>query len=160
MRREAADSRRIRRRKEDLLPCRPTRWRPRFSARYGSAWLEPISEPLAFTSITPLASGAEVRLDPEQTNYLVNVLRLGAGARVLLFNGRDGEFSASLAARSRKAASLVVGARTRARRRRPTSIYLFAPLKHARLDYMAQKAVEMGAGACVRSSRAAPRSPG
>ena len=92
-----------------------------------------------------LAAGAEVKLDPQQTNYLVTVLRLGAGAPVLLFNGRDGEFSASLATSSRKAASLAVGARTRAQEAPPDVDYLFAPLKHARLDYMAQKAVEMGA---------------
>jgi len=92
-----------------------------------------------------LAGGAEVKLDPSQTNYLVNVLRLGAGAPVLLFNGRDGEFSSSLDTSSRKAASLVVGARTRAQEAPPDVDYLFAPLKHARLDYMAQKAVEMGA---------------
>jgi 16S rRNA (uracil1498-N3)-methyltransferase len=92
-----------------------------------------------------LAEGAEVKLDPQQTNYLVNVLRLGAGAPTLLFNGRDGEFSASLAASSRKAASLIVGARTRAQETPPDVDYLFAPLKHTRLDYMAQKAVEMGA---------------
>ena len=92
-----------------------------------------------------LAEGAEVKLDPQQTNYLVNVLRLGAGAPTLLFNGRDGEFSASLAASSRKAASLIVGAQSRQQETPPDVDYLFAPLKHARLDYMAQKAVEMGA---------------
>ena len=92
-----------------------------------------------------LAGGSEIKLDPQQTNYLVNVLRLGVGAPVLLFNGRDGELSASLNASSRKAASLIVGARTRAQETPPDVDYLFAPLKHARLDYMAQKAVEMGA---------------
>jgi 16S rRNA (uracil1498-N3)-methyltransferase len=92
-----------------------------------------------------LATGAEVKLDPQQTNYLVNVLRLGAGALVLLFNGRNGEFSASLTGSPRKAASLLVGAQTRAQEAPPDVDYLFAPLKHARLDYMAQKAVEMGA---------------
>jgi 16S rRNA (uracil1498-N3)-methyltransferase len=92
-----------------------------------------------------LATDTEVKLDPQQTNYLVNVLRLSASAPVLLFNGRDGEFSASLAASSRKAASLIVGARTRAQEAPPDVDYLFAPLKHARLDYIAQKAVEMGA---------------
>jgi 16S rRNA (uracil1498-N3)-methyltransferase len=92
-----------------------------------------------------LAEGAEVKLDPQQTNYLVNVLRLGTGAPTLLFNGRDGEFSASLAASSRKAASLIVGAQSRPQETPPDVDYLFAPLKHARLDYMAQKAVEMGA---------------
>jgi 16S rRNA (uracil1498-N3)-methyltransferase len=92
-----------------------------------------------------LAEGAEVKLEPQQTNYLVNVLRLGAGAPVFVFNGRDGEFSAGLNASSRKAAALAVGARTRAQAEPPDVDYLFAPLKHARLDYMAQKAVEMGA---------------
>jgi 16S rRNA (uracil1498-N3)-methyltransferase len=92
-----------------------------------------------------LAEGAEVKLDPQQTNYLVNVLRLGAGPPVLLFNGRDGEFSASLSTSSRKAASLAVGPLTRAQEAPPDVDYLFAPLKHARLDYIAQKAVEMGA---------------
>jgi 16S rRNA (uracil1498-N3)-methyltransferase len=92
-----------------------------------------------------LAEGAEVKLEPQQTNYLVNVLRLRAGAPTLLFNGRDGEFSASLAASSRKAATLIVGARTRVQETPPDVDYLFAPLKHTRLDYMAQKAVEMGA---------------
>ena len=93
----------------------------------------------------PLPTGAEVKLEPQQINYLVNVLRLGAGAPVLLFNGRDGEFSATLNTSARKAASLAVGARTRAQEAPPDVDYLFAPLKHARLDYMAQKAVEMGA---------------
>jgi 16S rRNA (uracil1498-N3)-methyltransferase len=93
----------------------------------------------------PLATGAEVKLEPQQTHYLVNVLRLGAGAPVLVFNGRDGEFSASLATTSRKAAALAVGAQSRPQETPPDIDYLFAPLKHARLDYMAQKAVEMGA---------------
>ena len=92
----------------------------------------------------PLDTGAELKLDPQQTNYLVNVLRLAKGARVLLFNGRDGEFAASLTATSRSA-SLIVGAQTRPQEAPPDVDYLFAPLKHARLDYMAQKAVEMGA---------------
>jgi 16S rRNA (uracil1498-N3)-methyltransferase len=92
-----------------------------------------------------LAEGAEVKLDPQQTNYLVNVMRLGAGAPTLLFNGRDGEFSASLSTSSRKAASLIVGAQSRPQETPPDVDYLFAPLKHTRLDYMAQKAIEMGA---------------
>lgn len=92
-----------------------------------------------------LATGAELKLDPQQTNYLINVLRLGAGAPVLLFNGRDGEFVSNLGASSRKAASLIVSAQTRAQETPPDVDYLFAPLKHARLDYMAQKAIEMGA---------------
>jgi 16S rRNA (uracil1498-N3)-methyltransferase len=84
-------------------------------------------------------------LAPEAANYLVNVLRLKPGARVLVFNGRDGEFAAALAGDGRKRAALTVGERTREQERPPPIDYLFAPLKHARLDYMAQKAVEMGA---------------
>src|SRR5271166_922532 len=93
----------------------------------------------------PLAEGGALALSLEQTNYLVNVLRLGPGARVLVFNGRDGEFAASLATVARKVATLSVCARTRSQETPPDVDYLFAPLKHARLDYMAQKAVEMGA---------------
>jgi len=94
-----------------------------------------------------LGAGAELKLEPQQTNYLVNVLRLGPGARLLLFNGRDGEFQASLDTSLRKTASVMVGERTRAQEQPPDVDYLFAPLKHARLDYMAQKAIEMGARA-------------
>src|SRR5579863_2147036 len=91
-----------------------------------------------------LAEGGRIALSPEQANYLLNVLRLREGARVLIFNGRDGEFAASVAGATRKAASLAVGARERQQEFARDIDYLFAPLKHARLDYMAQKAVEMG----------------
>jgi 16S rRNA (uracil1498-N3)-methyltransferase len=97
----------------------------------------------------PLVEGAQLALEPQQTNYLVNVMRLGADASVLLFNGRDGEFVGALTASSRKEALIRVGARTRPQETPPDVDYLFAPLKHARLDYMAQKAIEMGAR-CLR----------
>jgi 16S rRNA (uracil1498-N3)-methyltransferase len=91
-----------------------------------------------------LAPGRKLALAPEAANYLLNVLRLAAGARVLVFNGRDGEFAAAIGPVERKRASLVLGERLRAQEFPPDVDYLFAPLKHARLDYMAQKAVEMG----------------
>jgi 16S rRNA (uracil1498-N3)-methyltransferase len=93
----------------------------------------------------PLASGAQVALDREQANYLANVLRLPAGAGVLTFNGRDGEWQATLAATAKHRLALVVGAHTRPQPQPWDLHYWFAPLKHARLDYMVQKAVEMGA---------------
>lgn len=93
----------------------------------------------------PLAEGASVAPAREQAHYLVNVLRLREGAGLLVFNGRDGEWRARLESAGKKAVVLRVEARTRAQDRLLDLDYLFAPLKQARLDYMAQKAVEMGA---------------
>jgi 16S rRNA (uracil1498-N3)-methyltransferase len=91
----------------------------------------------------PLALGETVELERNQSNYLGNVLRLAAGDTILVFNGRDGEWQASITGRKRPD-SLAIVARTRPQDRLPDLAYVFAPLKHARLDYMVQKAVEMG----------------
>ncbi|WP_430910351.1 16S rRNA (uracil(1498)-N(3))-methyltransferase [Methylobacterium sp. sgz302541] len=97
--------------------------------------------------VTPdLAAGARLPLDRAQANYLLTVLRRKPEDPVLVFNGRDGEWRARLDATGRKSADLVLVERTRAQTPRPDLDYLFAPLKSARLDYLAQKAVEMGAG--------------
>jgi 16S rRNA (uracil1498-N3)-methyltransferase len=93
----------------------------------------------------PLAAGARPALDSGQANYLRNVLRLKTGDTVLTFNGRDGEWRASLAEGGKRSAALTVSEQTRPQTTPPDLHYLFAPLKHARLDYMVQKAVEMGA---------------
>jgi 16S rRNA (uracil1498-N3)-methyltransferase len=93
-----------------------------------------------------LAAGETVALERPQSNYLGNVLRLAAGDSILVFNGRDGEWQASIAGRKRPD-SLTIVAQTRPQDRLPDLAYVFAPLKHARLDYMVQKAVEMGASA-------------
>jgi len=93
----------------------------------------------------PLAAGAEVLLDRNQANYLLNVLRAKRGDGVLLFNGRDGEWQASLGGTSKRSAIVSIGSRLRAQPPAGDLNFLFAPLKHARLDYMVQKAVEMGA---------------
>jgi 16S rRNA (uracil1498-N3)-methyltransferase len=91
-----------------------------------------------------LASGASILLDRNQGNYLGNVMRLGAGDTVLVFNGRDGEWQAEIAGRKRPD-RLDIIRQARVQDRLPDLTYVFAPLKHARLDYMVQKAVEMGA---------------
>jgi 16S rRNA (uracil1498-N3)-methyltransferase len=91
-----------------------------------------------------LGPGEKVALERNQSNYLGNVLRLTAGESVLVFNGRDGEWQARIAGRKR-ADSLEILTQTRPQDRLPDIAYVFAPLKHARLDYMVQKAVEMGA---------------
>ncbi len=92
-----------------------------------------------------LSAGAGVTLEREATNYLINVLRLGNGSEILLFNGRDGEWRASIDAFDKRSCTLVCQEQTRSQERGPDIDYLFAPLKRARLDYMVQKATEMGA---------------
>ncbi len=94
----------------------------------------------------PLRAGERIPLDRGQANYLLNVLRLKAGEPVLVFNGRDGEWRTEVSVEGRKSADLACVEQTRAQSPRPDLVYAFAPLKHARLDYMVQKAVEMGAG--------------
>ena len=94
----------------------------------------------------PLAAGAAVDLADGQAHYLTDVLRLRDGDAILVFNGRDGEWSARLSLAGRKRWLLLPESRTRPQPASPDLHYLFAPLKHARLDYMVQKAVEMGAG--------------
>jgi 16S rRNA (uracil1498-N3)-methyltransferase len=92
----------------------------------------------------PLVSGERIALEPDQTNYLGNVLRLSSGDTILVFNGRDGEWRASIEGRKRPD-HLSIVTQTRGQDRLGDVNYAFAPLKHARLDYMVQKAVEMGA---------------
>ncbi len=91
----------------------------------------------------PLCEGVPVPLNKSQTHYLTTVLRLKSNDRVLVFNGRDGEWDATIDVQ-RRGAVLRVGAKTRAQTAPADLHYLFAPLKAARLDYMVQKAVEMG----------------
>ena len=93
----------------------------------------------------PLEQGQDIGLDAAQANRLGNVLRLEAGDRVLAFNGHDGEWEATLASKGKRRFVLAIGACARPQTAPLDLHYLFAPLKHARLDYIVQKAVEMGA---------------
>src|SRR5260370_20711455 len=92
----------------------------------------------------PLEAGRSLELSRAQANYLVNVLRLADGEPVLLFNGRDGEWRANLRS-GRRAVALEVLEQTRPQTAAGDLECLFAPLKHARLDYMGQKAAGIGA---------------
>jgi 16S rRNA (uracil1498-N3)-methyltransferase len=96
-----------------------------------------------------LGTGATLPLDRQRTNYLVNVLRRNNGDPVLVFNGRDGEWRARVEAGSRKAAALTVIEQARPQTAPGDLEYLFAPLKQARLDYLVQKAVELGVSRLV-----------
>jgi 16S rRNA (uracil1498-N3)-methyltransferase len=92
----------------------------------------------------PLGPNAAVTLEAAQVHYLVNVLRMTPGDPVLIFNGADGEWKARLTAPGKRNAALAIEAQTRPQPPPGNLRYLFSPLKRARLDYMVQKAVEMG----------------
>jgi 16S rRNA (uracil1498-N3)-methyltransferase len=91
-----------------------------------------------------LAEGLEIPVEGDQAHYLARVLRLGAGAPVRVFNGRDGEFDASIASATKSALALKLGPRTRSQQASPDLWLLFAPLKKARTDFVVEKAVELG----------------
>ena len=91
-----------------------------------------------------LAADAAVPCSGSQANYLLNVLRLKAGDAILVFNGRDGEWRARISDVKSRTCALAIEERVRAQETGPDIDYLFAPLKRARLDYMVQKATELG----------------
>src|SRR5271169_5786375 len=100
--------------------------------------------PRVFLNI-PLAAGRTASFDRAQANYLFNVLRLKQGDELLLFNGCDGEWRARITGTGKRMPTATIGERLREQTRPLNLHFLFAPLKHARLDYLVQKAVEMGA---------------
>jgi len=97
-----------------------------------------------------LSSGAAIELDRAQAHYLRSVLRLGAGAAVAVFNGTDGEWLCRVSEIG-KGASLAVESRLRdAEPAAETDLWLlFAPIKRARLDWLVEKATELGVAALL-----------
>ncbi len=93
-----------------------------------------------------LAKNSGFEATREQANYLLNVLRMNDRDGILIFNGRDGEWLANIEVKGRKKCNLLPSKQTREQPEASKLVYCFAPLKQARLDYMIQKAVEMGAG--------------
>jgi 16S rRNA (uracil1498-N3)-methyltransferase len=94
---------------------------------------------------TPLSEGREFALEKEHGHYLVHVLRLTSGDAVALFNAQDGEWLAYITTVTKKSVEVRIERNTASVQAPPDIDYLFAPLKHARLDYMVQKATELGA---------------
>lgn len=86
----------------------------------------------------------EISLEKDQSNYLLSVLRLSRGDKIIVFNGTDGEWLAEIEKKSKKLAGLHLLERLRPQIPPQNLHYIFAPLKRARLDYMVQKAVELG----------------
>ncbi|TCT09968.1 16S rRNA (uracil1498-N3)-methyltransferase [Tepidamorphus gemmatus] len=93
----------------------------------------------------PLATEGTITLAAEQAHYLTNVMRRQEGDPVMLFNGRDGEWLGTIRRRGRKVVEVALARQERDQASPPDIHYCFAPIKRARLDFIAQKATEMGA---------------
>lgn len=106
------------------------------------AW-PPKSLPRLFVR-QPLGDGARVELEPNQTNYLGNVLRMTGGAELLLFDGKSGEWLARISEVGKKRMALRVERRTREPESIPDLWLAFAPVKRAQTDWLVEKATELG----------------
>lgn len=110
---------------------------------------------MAYATVTrlysdqPLGGGISVPLDDAQTHYLRNVLRLGAGARIALFNGADGEWWAEIENLRKNGGAARPVEQRRKPRAEPDLWLVFAPLKRARIDYLVEKATELGVSALL-----------
>lgn len=94
----------------------------------------------------PLGLDVVVTLDRDQSHYLLNVLRKAEGDELLVFNGHDGEWQAVITRGAKRAAELTCRALTRGQDPQPSLMLVFAPVKKARIDFIAEKATELGAG--------------
>jgi 16S rRNA (uracil1498-N3)-methyltransferase len=111
------------------------------------AW-PPKSLPRLFVR-QPLSDGAAVELDAAQANYLGNVLRMGVGAELLLFDGISGEWLARIAEARKKGMTLAAEQRTREPEAIPDVWLAFAPVKRQAIDWLVEKATELGAARLI-----------
>ena len=111
------------------------------------AW-PPRSLPRLFVE-APLSVGARVELDPAQANYLGNVMRLKEGSQLLLFDGVSGEWLAQVAESGKRRMALTVVEPTREQESVPDLWLAFAPVKKGRVDWLVEKAVELGVARLV-----------
>jgi 16S rRNA (uracil1498-N3)-methyltransferase len=95
----------------------------------------------------PLAAGAIVELDAAQSHYLAHVLRRERGEPVRVFNGREGEWQASIDGLAKSGTRLALERQTRPQATGPDLWLIFAPIKRERIDLLAEKATELGASA-------------
>lgn len=93
----------------------------------------------------PLGPGQPVPLTQDQAHYLFNVMRLARGDALSVFNGRDGEWRATVEQVSKRNALLVAAEQTADQRDPPDLWLIFAPIRKARTDFIVEKAAEMGA---------------
>jgi len=111
------------------------------------AW-PPKSLPRLFVR-TPLGQGTSVDLDAGQANYLGNVMRLGVGSELLVFDGASGEWLARIAEAGKKRMTLAVERLTREAEAIPDVWLAFAPVKRTQTDWLVEKATELGAARLV-----------
>lgn len=97
----------------------------------------------------PLGPDALIALSAEQAHYLGNVLRRAPGDALLVFNGADGEFAATIEDLRKKGGAARLGAQTRAPAPEPALTLCFAPVKRGPLETIVQKAVEIGVSRLV-----------
>jgi len=91
-----------------------------------------------------LPGGGIITLDREQSHYLANVMRVSTGAPVAVFNGRDGEWSTEVAEVKKREVVLRIREKIKEQTQEPNLMLAFAPIKKARIDFIAQKATELG----------------
>lgn len=91
-----------------------------------------------------LSQGQIITLDKAQSHYVVKVMRLKNGDKVALFNGSQGEWWASITDDNKKATSLSLDAQARPQEAEPDIWLCFAPVKYGKIDFLAQKATELG----------------
>jgi len=94
--------------------------------------------------VTPLEPGRRIELDGAQANYLGNVMRMKEGDRLLLFDGTSGEWLAEVAEAGKKRMTLAVVEATKPQESVPDLWLAFAPIKKGRVDWLVEKAVELG----------------
>jgi 16S rRNA (uracil1498-N3)-methyltransferase len=111
------------------------------------AW-PPKSLPRLFVR-QPLSEAAAIEVDAGQANYLGNVMRLGVGSAVLLFDGASGEWLGRIAETARKRMTIAVERRTREAEAMPDVWLAFAPVKRAQTDWLVEKATELGAARLI-----------
>lgn len=111
------------------------------------AW-PPRSLPRLFVR-EPLSEEASIELDSGQANYLGNVLRLGVGAELLVFDGLSGEWLARIMAGGKKRMALSVDRKIREPESIPDVWFAFAPVKRAQTDWLVEKATELGAARLI-----------
>lgn len=94
----------------------------------------------------PMAQDATIAIDGPAHHYLKNVMRIEAGRDIRLFNGQDGEYAAKVLSADKKAVTVLLQKQLRAQKKPERDVHLlFAPLKKERMDFLIEKAVELGA---------------